>query len=370
MVFVTTFAVMMEIETALIFEKNAIPQGTVAWQSPSNIALVKYWGKKEHQIPCNASVSFTLDKSVSKTTVHYTPSDSQAFQLAFYLDGERNEKFEKKISMFFQSILHLQPFLNQLSFTIHSSNTFPHSAGIASSASGMSALALCLCQIEQNHFQTLTNTDTFLRKASTLARLGSGSACRSVYGGLVVWGETSACPQSANKYAVPLTENVHPVFHDYCDTILIIDAGQKSVSSRAGHELMHTNPFAVSRFRQASENMEILLKAISGGDLDTFIRITESEALTLHAMMMTSEPSYMLMRPNTIQVIERIRAFRSETGIPVCFTLDAGPNVHTLYPAIHKKEVLSFIKNELIIYLYNSLMIEDGTGNGPKNLDV
>jgi len=361
---------MMQTETKLVFDNATIPNGTVAWQSPSNIALVKYWGKFPNQIPCNPSISFTLSQSVSQTIVHFKPSPSNSYHLEFFLDGQRTEKFEEKIHSFFQSILHLSPFINQLSFSIHSNNTFPHSAGIASSASGMSALALCICQIEQQFFHTLQHHDDFLRKSSVLARLGSGSACRSVYGGLVVWGQTPALPDASNEYAVPITHDVHPVFIDYCDTILIIDAEQKKVSSRAGHGLMHQNPFAETRFQQAHHNMQALLVAITEGNLNDFIQITESEALTLHAMMMTSQPAFMLMRPNTIQVIERIQEFRHQSGIPVCFTLDAGPNVHVLYPAQYQNEVISFIQKDLIVYLHNGALIQDRTGQGPIKLNV
>jgi len=95
----------------------------------------------------------------------------------------------KKISEFFISITSIFPFLLQLNFKIYSKNTFPHSAGIASSASGMSAIALCLCDIENQYFNSFATKEEFYKKASFVARLGSGSACRSIYGGIVTWGE-------------------------------------------------------------------------------------------------------------------------------------------------------------------------------------
>src|SRR5690606_22821198 len=107
---------------------------------------------------------------------------------------------------------------------------------------------------------------------------------------------------------------------------------EKDVSSRAGHALMEGNPYAHARYEQANTHITDMLQALENGDINAFGRIVEKEALTLHALMMTSEPSYLLMRPNTLAIIERIRSLRETKGVPVCFTLDAGPNVHLLYP--------------------------------------
>jgi diphosphomevalonate decarboxylase len=350
----------------LKFPDGKIPSGKLAWRSPSNIALVKYWGKKPVQIPANPSVSFTLSRAYSETEVAYSPTSSGKLEMVFYFDGQRNKSFEEKTARFFESISDIFPFVNQLKFVIRSENTFPHSAGIASSASGMSVLAMVLCDMERTHFGTLQNEGEFRRKASYIARLGSGSASRSVYGGVVVWGETKEVPGTSDLYGFPVNENIHPVFKNYQDTILLVDAGEKKVSSRVGHSLMNSNPYAGERFRQAHRHIADLLKAMRTGDTGTFIRITESEALTLHAMMMTSHPYFLLMKPNTLQIIERIFAFREKTGLPVSFTLDAGPNVHLLYPASVKNEIKQFIQNELLAFLSPLGMVEDEVGNGPE----
>lgn len=352
----------------LRFPEAAVPSGKIAWRSPSNIALVKYWGKKPVQIPQNPSISFTLSKSRSETKVAYSSSATGKPEIEFYFDGNRHPVFEQKTLKFFETLLDIFPFIGQLKFVIRSKNTFPHSAGIASSASGMSVLAMVLCDLERQYFGTLQNEDDFRRKASYVARLGSGSAARSVYGGLVIWGETEAVAGTSDFYGFPVNEGIDPVFQNYQDTILLVDAGQKKVSSRVGHSLMKTNPFAAERFRQAHRNLADLLKALRTGDMETFIRITESEALTLHAMMMTSQPYFLLMKPNTLQIIEKVFAFREETGLPLCFTLDAGPNVHLLYPASAKADILSFIQNELTAFLSPLGFIEDEVGNGPEKI--
>lgn len=345
-----------------------IPTGKVGWQSPSNIALIKYWGKKEGQIPANASLSFTLSNSLTETIVEFSPASEEDFKLEFFLDGESNEKFAEKTSDYFKSLTNTFPFIKQLDFKIYSKNTFPHSAGIASSASGMSAIALCLCDIERKYFDEFSSDDKFLKKASYFARLGSGSACRSIYGGLVSWGEIEGVRNTSNMFGSKLSKNIDSVFENFHDSILIVDAGEKKVSSSVGHGLMNSNPFSKGRFQQAGDNIQSLLKVLSSGDLQEFVKIVESEALTLHSMMMTSDPYFLLMKPNTISIIEKIWQFRKESGIHACFTLDAGPNIHLLYPDENKKDLRSFIDSELMQFTVNNTIIHDQVGSGPKKL--
>jgi diphosphomevalonate decarboxylase len=129
---------------------------------------------------------------------------------------------------------------------------------------------------------------------------------------------------------------------------------------------MHDHPYAERRFQQAHENLSKLKTVLETGDLDTFVQIVESEALTLHAMMMTSMPYFILMKPNTLEIINAIWKYRNETKIPVCFTLDAGANVHVLYPENTKEEILQFIKGELVGYCQNGQYICDEIGIGSE----
>src|SRR5690606_34889499 len=162
--------------------------GIVSWQSPSNIALVKYWGKYGEQLPMNPSISFTLNNCHTKTSMAFEPKTSIGFEFEVFLDGKREESFEPKIQKFFERVECYLPFLKDFKFKIETTNSFPHSSGIASSASGMSALALCLMDMERQMQPDITE-NYFLEKASFLARLGSGSACRSLEGPIIVWGE-------------------------------------------------------------------------------------------------------------------------------------------------------------------------------------
>ena len=142
--------------------------------------------------------------------------------------------------------------------------------------------------------------------------------------------------EASDLFGVPFSGEVHEVFQDYQDVILLVDKGEKQVSSTVGHDLMHNHPFAAQRFEQAHTNLKALTAVLQSGDLEKFVALVESEALTLHAMMMTSMPYFILMKPNTLETIERIWQFRKEQGVPVCFTLDAGANVHLLFPKAYK----------------------------------
>lgn len=350
-------------------KKYKLPEeGHAAWESPSNIALVKYWGKYGEQLPKNTSISFTLSHCKTTTKINFKKKNIVTdFSFEVYLDGKRTKTFEPKIKKFFERIEVYLPFLKQYHFKIETQNSFPHSSGIASSASGMSALALCLLQLERQANSAMTE-EFFNKKASFLARLGSGSAARSIKGNLLVWGEHKAVKDSSNLYGVEYADEVHPVFKDYQDTILLVDRGEKQVSSTVGHDLMHHHPFAEQRFKQADDNLEKLLPVLASGNLEEFIAIVEQEALSLHAMMMTSHPYFILMKPNTLYIINKIWEFRKSHDSKVCFTLDAGANVHVLYPKKEKEKVLDFIKNQLVGYCQKGMYICDEVGSGAKSI--
>jgi diphosphomevalonate decarboxylase len=362
---------MFENPRLIIDSSNPPEPGEITWRSPSNIALIKYWGKYGEQLPRNPSLSFTLSAACTDTELSYTFRDDahqSGVSLDFFFHEAENEAFRTKTEAFLNSLLPFFPFLRQLDLTIRTGNSFPHSAGIASSASGMSALALCLCSLEDRLFGTLQDAAAFEQKASYLARLGSGSACRSIFAHAAVWGETPLAKGSSNEYAVPVGYLLHDTFKDFHDDILIVSTDEKAVSSRAGHALMEGNPYAPARYEQARSRLGLLTNALDTGDLEVFGKITEDEALTLHALMMCSNPSYLLMHPNSLAIIEKVREYRMETGHPVYFTLDAGPNVHLLYPGSIVHEVRAFIEDHLKPYCENGYVIQDWVGEGPEEM--
>lgn len=352
----------------LIIEQGRVRSGKIIWRSPSNIALIKYWGKYGNQLPRNASISFTLDAAHTETTLEYGPkmTEKKGISVDFLFNGISNKSFAERIEKFLHQLLPIFPFLSQIELTIFSSNSFPHSAGIASSASAMSALALCLCTMEDELFGTLQDDTLFDRKASYVARLGSGSACRSIYAEAALWGEIVEASRSSDNYAIGWAQHLHPVFKDFHDDILIVSANEKSISSSAGHQLMENNPYADTRYINANLNLKRMLGALKAGDLDAFGNIVEAEALSLHGLMMLSTPAYILMKSGTLSIIEKIQTFRKETKLPVYFTLDAGPNVHVLYPTDQKIKIQEFIKAELLPACFNNSYIPDQVGSGPK----
>ena len=340
----------------------------IRWQSPSNIALVKYWGKHGNQLPINPSISFTLSKCISDTRIKFTrkPGPSTTVDLNFMFEEKPAPAFAKRMIKFLEDISDVCPFVKQYNIEIESSNSFPHSAGIASSASGFSAVGLCLASIEDLLYSNLDEDAAFRKKASYLARLGSGSACRSIFGEASWWGESSTLPASSDYYAVEAKALLHNAFTNFQDTIIVVSADEKPVSSTHGHGLMDFHPYREGRLQQADQHLLALKSALGSGDLERFGLIVENEALSLHALMMSSSPGYFLITGNTIEAIQAIRAFRASDGVPCYFTLDAGPNIHLLYPSSYVNQVKDFIANEL--KEITDHVIFDEMGNGPIQL--
>lgn len=342
-------------------------KGLIEWNCPTNIALVKYWGKKGGQIPVNPSLSVTLSESATILSLHYKYDPKEKFQIKFMFDGKRNSAFSKRIVDYLKNITSIMPVLQNVNLIINSTNTFPHSAGIASSASSFGALALALCSMESEITGAHTGKKTFFEKASYLARLGSGSACRSVYGNYVLWGQYGGMPGSSDETAVPVS-NINPRFRYLRNSILVVSGEKKKIPSSKGHELMNSNPYATARQAAALINLKSILGALNSGNFTDFISVMENEALTLHALMMTSSPGYMLMLPATVEIINKIVKFRGESGLPVGFTLDAGPNVHFIYPRSVENEVCKFIIENLTMHCENGTVIHDHIGNGPVRI--
>ncbi|MBF8457126.1 diphosphomevalonate decarboxylase [Kaistella sp. G5-32] len=335
-----------------------ITNAKVSESCPSNIALIKYWGKYENQIPANPSISYTLSQCKTNTEIEFFAE--KKFSVQTFLAGKEEVKFGEKIEKYFRNIEKYLPWILKGRYIIKTENTFPHSSGIASSASGFGAIAKCLMDFD-DLFNGKSDEDSKLKKASFLARLGSGSACRSLYDGLVVWGETKEVSDSSDLFAVPYpAKEIHSVFKNFNDWVLLIHEGEKSVSSTVGHGLMNTNPYAEKRFQEAHENFSLLKDILKSGDMKSFIQLVEHEALTLHAMMMMSEPAFILMKTGTLAVINKIWEFRKQTNLPLFFTLDAGANVHLLFPSNNDEDkIKSFIIKELVQHTQNNGVVKD-----------
>ena len=336
-----------------------------AWKCPSNIALVKYWGKRDFQKPMNPSLSFVLRNAFTETSVELHKDGNQ--KVEFYFEGVASS-FGERIEKYLSQISIQLPWANKYNFRIHSKNSFPHSAGIASSASSFGALALCLTELDFAISGKEADSPEFWQKASELARLGSGSACRSVYPGFSIWGKTHLFESGSDEHAIHLTDGVHPIFSGLRDAILMVDSGTKEVSSSVGHQLMENHLYQHSRIAQAHQNLNELYLALLTGNQDKFVEVVENEALSLHAMMMTSNPSFILLKPASLEMISRVRRFRLKSQIPVCFTIDAGPNIHLLYFQENELDVKAFIERELLEFCENGKWIDDRIGAGPERI--
>ena len=347
----------MELEHASSINENKLNEmgyQSTCWRAPSNIALVKYWGKKENQIPCNPSISYTLSKCNTTTKLFYREGSGD---FAFYYQGKLNADFSSKALKLINKAKELYPKLSNYDLVMDTENSFPHSSGIASSASSMASVALCLKDI-------LNLSD---EQTSSLARLGSGSACRSLHGQLNVWGNHAEF-ESSNEYSINVSEKVPGEMLKINDSILIVSSEKKSVSSTLGHQLMNNHPHAERRFENAHQNLSNLYKAMKEKNFQQWGEIIEREAMELHGLMMTSTPWFNLMKPETLKIIELIKEFREKNNLPVYFTLDAGPNIHLLYPSELKDSVHPWILSEIVPHLENGQWFDDVVGNGAERL--
>lgn len=336
-------------------------RGLVETEAPSNIALVKYWGKKGEQLPANPSLSMTLGSCSTKAAVRFALSEREtSAEPRLFFHGEPNADFLPKIETFIKRVRPLYPFVDYLQeLEIRTENSFPHSSGIASSASAFAALALAFEEIHRS----LNGEELDLRRASNAARLGSGSACRSLQGGFNLWGRLSE--ESGDDQCAVNLENVHPVFQGMRDAVAIVSSQEKSVGSSAGHSLMRDHPYSQARREQALANVRAALACLEEGDVWGLGEIVESEAMALHALMMTSNPSYMLMKPATLKILEMVKQFRDIQKAPVFFTLDAGPNPHILYLEKDREKVENILLQTIIGHCEKGRVIMDYRGEGP-----
>lgn len=282
--------------------------------SPANIAFIKYWGKKDSAInlPFNNSISMNLSDCLTTTQVKF----NSAFKKDKIIINGKEVKDEKKDRVV--SILELvrQKAGKKLFAKVVSKNNFPSDAGIASSASAFSALALAASKaIGLNLSQ---------RELSILSRLGSGSACRSVIDGFAEWRKGR---DSKSSYAFQLAG---PEYWGLIDIVVVVNKGEKKASSTEGHEATLTSPYFKTRLIELKKRIPELGKAFLKRDIKEFGRLLEEEAVSLHVAAMTSKPPIFYWNKATFEVIDAIFKMR-EKGLDAYFTMDAGPNVHILF---------------------------------------
>lgn len=288
----------------------------------ANIAFVKYWGVVDANLnlPANGSLSMTLSHAHATTTVAWTDGPPAREADIVVIDDK-----EQSGSVYRRTVSHLDRIRTAIGVNwparVESRNSFPASAGIASSASGFCALTVAACQALAAGGQH--DVPDRLHQAR-LARRASGSACRSFQGGFVEW---SAGGDDSTSVACQVAGPDHwPLY----DVVAVLDAGPKSVSSHDGHRLAATSPLQKERVRQVQSHLNAARSAIHARDLKTLGAISERDAMLMHAVMVSSEPPLLFLSTRSVALMRQIRDWRLQEGLEVYFTVDAGPNLHVL----------------------------------------
>jgi len=318
--------------------------------APSNIAFIKYWGARDldRAIPENPSLSMTLSRCHSRCTAEYLP-EAQHNEILW----RGQQGFEVAPPSFADRVAaHLDRLREWAgvpgAFRIATENSFPSAAGLASSASGFSALTLAVLGA--------LGREVSVAQQSALARSsGSGSASRSVLGGYVLWPATG---EEAESYAAQLLPASH---WDLRDVIALVETTHKEVSSLDGHRRAHTSPYFEQRQKDLPGRFERLREALVARDFATFAEVLEEEAIDLHVIGMTSKPPIFYWKPATLAVLEAVRQLR-RGGIEAASTMDAGANVHVICtPAAEAAVAERLAQVEGV-----QEILHDGVGEGPS----
>jgi diphosphomevalonate decarboxylase len=293
-----------------------------------NIAFIKYWGNRDDdlRLPANGSISMNLEGLETHTRVDFDDSFS-ADELK--INGENPDKSAtdrvRRMLDEVRQLAGMQQFAH-----VESHNNFPLGAGIASSASGFAALALSASRAAGLELDEAS--------LSCLARHGSGSACRSIPGGFVEWKLGTG---DADSMAASIAS---PGYWELEDCIILLSSAPKATGSSKGNKLAGTSPYQAARVADAPRRLAICREAIMGRNFAPFASIVEEDSNLMHAVMMTSRPPLFYWLPETLGVIQAVKAARAQ-GLPACYTVDAGPNVHVLCERIAVQETVKLVSS-------------------------
>ena len=289
---------------------------TATAQSHPNIAFIKYWGDQDTalRIPANGSISINLDGLFTRTRATFDPSLEGD---VLSLNGRPAHESElARVSIFLD---HVRQLAGLRHFArVESSNNFPMGAGIASSAAAFAALSLAAC--------AAAGLDLDERALSRLARRGSGSACRSVPGGFVEW---QAGQDDESSYAFSIAPPGH---WQLADCIAVVSQVHKPTGSTEGHTRAGSSPLQAARVADAPRRLDLCRRAILARDFQALAEVVELDSNLMHAVMITSSPALLYWQPATLELMQAVTEWR-RAGWPVCYTVDAGPNVHVICPA-------------------------------------
>ncbi len=293
-----------------------------------NIAFIKYWGNRDDnlRLPSNPSLSMNLAGVYTQTTVEWTDdltSDS------LDINGEPAAEEARM-----RGSNHLDRVRSRLNMTtrarVQSENNFPMGAGIASSAAAFAALTVAAV--------AAADVQLSERELSTIARMGSGSASRSVPGGFVEWFAADTHEESyAQSFAAPDHWDLH-------DVIAVVSTEHKKTGSQAGHRTAFTSDLQPARVAGAQARFDVCRQALLDRDFSSLATVVEEDSNLMHAVMMTSRPPLFYWQPTSLEIMHLVPEWRRE-GLNVCYTLDAGPNVHCLCTADAAEEVRNRLQN-------------------------
>ena len=325
--------------------------------APANIAFVKYWGYRDEKLflPYNSSISMNLDKCLTSTTVAWGVSDQDEYWLMDQSGSLQPVVKKDKGKKFWRQIDRIKQLAGvNLPVKIVSRNSFPHSAGIASSASAAASLTLAL--LASVSLDQLWQDKTELSRQVRLA--GSGSAVRSVFDGFVEY-QAGGDHQSSHAYQLADESDWQLV-----DVVAVVQQTAKQYSSTTGHRLAAANPFFQARIQQVERHLSAVRQAIAQHDFDLLGQTIEADTLSMHAVMLTSQPALIYWQAATMELIHWTRQARA-AGLPVYFTIDAGANVHLITlpeyqdRLVRQLKQFDFVKQLLVNYPAKGACLSD-----------
>lgn len=318
--------------------------------APSNIAFTKYWGRKDEKLrlPMTGSISMSLSNLLTTTTVEF---DKKLAADQVTINGEKKEKEALKVSKHLDRIRKLAGI--SIFAKVVSENSFPIGTGLSSSASGFAALTVAGAKA--------IGLDLSEKELSILARQGSGSACRSIPGGIVEWldGDTSE-----GSYAKTIFDKD---FWHIADIVAVVSTGRKEVLTSDAHEEANTSSFMKVRVEGMKAKNKLLKELIKKKDFQKFGELIESEALELHAIYITQKPALIYLMPNSLLIIKLCKKWREE-GLPVYFTVNTGQDVHLI---VEKKNIKKLEEKLKLIPEVKEVIVNypgDGTKLSDKHL--
>ncbi len=319
---------------------------TATARAHPNIAFVKYWGNRDDSIrlPANGSISMNLRALETVTTVSL---DSAAAVDILVVNGEQQTGAPLERASRHLNYLRGLASVDE-NAVVTSTNNFPTGTGIASSASAFAALTVATANV--------LDLDLSESELSAVARLGSGSACRSIPGGFVEW---YAGEDHSTSYAESIAA---PDYWNLVDLVAVVSEEHKAVGSTGGHSLARTSPLQVARVIDTEQRLNECRRAILERDFERFSAVVEHDTLMMHAVMMTSRPALLYWLPTTVAIMQAVRGWRA-AGIPACFTVDAGPNVHVITDSHHTSQL-----SNRLLSLEGVKNVFEATPGGPTAL--